>query len=83
MYWSYLQLKKKPPLAVRQHPGADNMIKIITGDFSPDMIKAQLEGKVKMCIKKDFALRRFCPAPVSRSEAWILTPLERNEENPD
>ncbi len=28
------------------------MIKIITGDFSPDMIKAQLEGKVKMCKKK-------------------------------
>ena len=81
MYWSYLQLKKKPPLAVRQHPGAD-INEISNSGFPLGMIRAQLAGKVKMCIKKDFALR-FCPAPVSRSEAGILTPLERNEENPD
>jgi hypothetical protein len=41
---------------VRQHPGAD-INEISNSGFPLGMIKAQLEGKVKMCIKKDFALR--------------------------
>ena len=56
--YDFPQAKKKPPLTVRQHPGAD-INEISNSGFPLGMIKAQLEGKVKMCIKKDFAPPRF------------------------
>lgn len=43
--------KKKPPLMVRQHPGAD-INEISNCGFPLGVIKAQMEGKVKMCMKK-------------------------------
>ena len=54
-------IQNQPPLAVRQHPGAD-INEISNSGFPLGMIKAQLEGKVKMCIKKDFASPRFSGA---------------------
>ena len=44
--------------------------------FPAKGIKTQISPHVKRVSKKN------CPAPVSRGQGGILTPLERNEQNP-
>lgn len=64
--------RKKPPLTVRQHPGADYM-KLVTLEIS------LRRGFNHKWTRESSDLRKNALHPVSRGRAWILTPLERNE----